>query len=488
MKYTVVLARSVPIDLRVELADRLTNQFGLPAEQSQKLVSRKAGRLLKPTTKGRAEKLLGVYQALNLPVTLEEVADDDVTSTAATSFPTMPAPSAPSASIASASSAAVFAPAASAVVAEPVTTADVMPPAAIALAEPPPPAATFASPVVPVMAAPSISDVGAAVPAVTQTPTVERTFTDDVPAEAAPETKQRRFPLRQRVLLTALVPLAVYAVVTSIGSGLNTRQVTNQISRDAAAALAASVGTSVNIDDVNQLDTQLRALLQQPSVGFIAVNTPDGLQFFRSKNEDADFLLGEKVNQFIEVNPGESTYTYNDRPADRYKLQLQQLKDSGVDTGDAAKLLEQRINAPENQRVMTTHYEVQNIGVYERDGSRVAGSAKPAPGQTPLFTVAVGVITNEVVNATSRALWLNILAVAIMGALAVLLAVFTARRIVQPIEELVQAADKISLGQLDTPVKVGRNDEIGDLARALERMRLSLESAMERLRQRRRRA
>jgi HAMP domain-containing protein len=52
----------------------------------------------------------------------------------------------------------------------------------------------------------------------------------------------------------------------------------------------------------------------------------------------------------------------------------------------------------------------------------------------------------------------------------------------------VAAADKISLGQLDTPVSAERNDEIGDLARALERMRLSLEAAMERLRKRRNRA
>lgn len=484
MKYTVVLARSVPSEMRAELAERLTTQFGLPAEQAQKLVARKPGRLLKPTTKGRAEKLMGVYQALNLPVTLEEVADDDVTSTTISPAPSFTPSTAPASSPVAASSAAVFAPAAAAAVAEPTPAPDVAPPA-VTFSEPPAPTPTFTPAVAPVMAAPNVTDAG---PAATQTPTVERTFTDDVPAEAAPETKQRRFPLRQRVLLTALVPLAVYAIVTSVGSGLNTQQVTGQISRDAAAALAASVGTSVNIDDVNQLDTQLRAILQQPSVGFIAVNTPDGLQFFRSKNEDADFLLGEKVNQFIEANPGESSYTYNDRPADRYRLQLEQLKESGVDTGDAAKLLEERISASESQRVTTTHYEVQNIGVYEREGSRVAGSAKPTDGQTPLFTVAVGVVTNDVEAATRRALWLNILAVVIMGAAAVLLAVFTARRIVQPIEELVQAADKISLGQLDTPVKAERNDEIGDLARALERMRLSLESAMERLRQRRRRA
>jgi len=69
---------------------------------------------------------------------------------------------------------------------------------------------------------------------------------------------------------------------------------------------------------------------------------------------------------------------------------------------------------------------------------------------------------------------------------AALLAARTARLVVQPIERLVLAADAISMGDLDQPVTVERNDEIGDLAQALERMRLSLEAAMERLRKRRR--
>ena len=71
-------------------------------------------------------------------------------------------------------------------------------------------------------------------------------------------------------------------------------------------------------------------------------------------------------------------------------------------------------------------------------------------------------------------------------ALAAALAVRAARRVVQPIERLVKVADAISMGDLSRPVVAGRNDEIGDLAQALERMRLSLESAMERLRRRKR--
>ena len=56
----------------------------------------------------------------------------------------------------------------------------------------------------------------------------------------------------------------------------------------------------------------------------------------------------------------------------------------------------------------------------------------------------------------------------------------------QPISDLVKAADSISLGDLTRPVKSTTNDELGDLAQALERMRLSLEAAMDRLRRRKR--
>ena len=70
--------------------------------------------------------------------------------------------------------------------------------------------------------------------------------------------------------------------------------------------------------------------------------------------------------------------------------------------------------------------------------------------------------------------------------IAALLAGQAARRIVQPLSELVKVAEAISLGDLTRPVKVERNDEIGDLAQGLERMRLSLEAAMDRLRRRKR--
>lgn len=50
---------------------------------------------------------------------------------------------------------------------------------------------------------------------------------------------------------------------------------------------------------------------------------------------------------------------------------------------------------------------------------------------------------------------------------------------------LLVATDRISHGDLDAPVELARDDELGQIAGAVERMRISLRESMERLRQRR---
>ncbi|HOT00919.1 MAG TPA: HAMP domain-containing protein, partial [Acidobacteriota bacterium] len=58
-------------------------------------------------------------------------------------------------------------------------------------------------------------------------------------------------------------------------------------------------------------------------------------------------------------------------------------------------------------------------------------------------------------------------------------------RMTKPIEMITEAANKISLGDLDVPIQVKTGgDEIGRLADSLDRMRISLKSAIERLRKR----
>ena len=62
---------------------------------------------------------------------------------------------------------------------------------------------------------------------------------------------------------------------------------------------------------------------------------------------------------------------------------------------------------------------------------------------------------------------------------------FFARALVKPIAELTDIAERMSLGELDSKVNVKAKDEIGLLALAIERMRISLNMAMARLRKKR---
>lgn len=61
-------------------------------------------------------------------------------------------------------------------------------------------------------------------------------------------------------------------------------------------------------------------------------------------------------------------------------------------------------------------------------------------------------------------------------------AVIFSRLMIQSINDIVDAANSISRGDMDVPIDVDQVGEIGDLARAIDRMRTSLRAAIERLR------
>lgn len=99
-------------------------------------------------------------------------------------------------------------------------------------------------------------------------------------------------------------------------------------------------------------------------------------------------------------------------------------------------------------------------------------------------TVHVGFWADAVQNEIQRALVPIIAAIAIVPFVGALLSFLLAHWIVRPIVGLTQIADKVTMGDLETSVGgecVSARDEIGDLARALERMRSSLRAAMLRL-------
>jgi HAMP domain-containing protein len=98
-----------------------------------------------------------------------------------------------------------------------------------------------------------------------------------------------------------------------------------------------------------------------------------------------------------------------------------------------------------------------------------------------LGTARVG-LWAETIEEEIRATLMPIIAlIALCVALGIVLSAMLAGKAIRPILDLKAVADEISRGQLDTPVPIRSDDEIGELGRSVERMRASLRAAMIRL-------
>lgn len=114
---------------------------------------------------------------------------------------------------------------------------------------------------------------------------------------------------------------------------------------------------------------------------------------------------------------------------------------------------------------------------------------------TPFYVVSV--ISNEDINqsindlnnkfaaAKKDFLWQYNIGGVATGAIVLLLALLFAIRLIRPITQLTNVAEKISLGDLKTSIDISSSDEIGELADALRRMQSSLLKAVQRLQRRR---
>ena len=101
-----------------------------------------------------------------------------------------------------------------------------------------------------------------------------------------------------------------------------------------------------------------------------------------------------------------------------------------------------------------------------------------------LGRVHVGFWADTIEKEIQRALVPLLGVIALVPFLGALISFVLAHWIVRPIAGLTEVADKVTMGDLETAVSadcVKSRDEIGDLARSLERMRSSLKAAMLRL-------
>lgn len=550
MTYTVVLLQPVPEPDRPALEARLRESFRLSEEQAAKLAQRRAGRLMKPSSRERAERLLGIYRELGLAVRLEAV-DDAAAAPAMTAAVTVVRPEAPARPEAPLSSEATAPSPQPAPSSQPAPSPQPAGPTLAAAPEPAPPAAEktadqktvapqaappagtppaqgeaggwedfSAAPAKPA-AASGWEDFSSALSA-PERPRAEaperaaarsRDLTivpETAPAAPAPaakrgaapavaESTQPRFPLARRLLLTALLPPLLAGLTFLVATSVLVPPAITGTAREGARATATGVGATVQADNLARAYSQMEEIVQQPAVDFISyvgrdgrellVVDPEGLPQTPDAFSTVYDLRANEVRAALEGREQEAFGIEFGAGLRRELDEQLRLLGQSLDANDPLML---ELRQARRELPAARNVEVVQLRVFEvqgADGSpqRVVVSPSEAAnvqGQE-IAQVAVGLVAEEsrrLLRNLQLVLWVLLLLT--LG----LIAYFTTRlvrRIVEPLERLATAADAISMGELDNPVVAERNDEIGDLARSLERMRLSLQAAMNRLRRRR---
>lgn len=120
-----------------------------------------------------------------------------------------------------------------------------------------------------------------------------------------------------------------------------------------------------------------------------------------------------------------------------------------------------------------------NIHFQKSDGQKYVGAALNTKYG---WTVAIEESRKEAyaVLRYTQTVAVIILFVTVIGV--ILINIGLGRTITRPIRTLIDAADQISLGELDVEIDVKRNDEIGDLAESINRMKDSIRLSIKRLR------
>jgi HAMP domain-containing protein len=157
-------------------------------------------------------------------------------------------------------------------------------------------------------------------------------------------------------------------------------------------------------------------------------------------------------------------------------------------TGDAAKDLAgnrtKRIFADEVGLKSAKNKEPSLVQVYKRDTGETMWDVS-----SPIFVkgkhwggfrVAVSM---QRIEARQRSLLLTLAAIFGLFTVVTVLAIFLlVQGAVRPVVALTEAAKQIGLGEaLDVPIKPGSEDEIGQLTKTIDRLRLSMKAAMQRL-------
>lgn len=275
----------------------------------------------------------------------------------------------------------------------------------------------------------------------------------------ARERPHRRIGLRRKFLVAGIVPalltitFALIAVAFTLQPALRTQLL--DAAHNPAVALSASVEGFVQDGDLaspgvreqlGSVASLLHAAFKEQDISFVVIAGSEG--------EPLAGWYGEEDG--VEALPEEILTAVRERV----------LADAG-NQGDVAE-----VASPPEGVVMGPDGAIEVASqIIQRDG-KVQGA------------VVFGISDRDLSRRVRTVLLGTLVAGVIPVIIAIIVAIGLTRALTANIFYLVEAADQISRGDLERTVESRSNDELGDLSAALERMRVSLQEGLERLRRR----
>ncbi len=426
---------------KLETAQKLASELNISPEKALNVLNRYPGPLIKPMSRQRVEEIANSFIRVGVPVEVV-AASAQVSANPPSATPSSPQPKPP------AREASMSAP-----IMEPLGITPFM--------EPSQAAPTGFTPIGVAPSMPTMAPLSSGRIDTGRVEGMQQPLEPMGKLEETPAAPMNRTSLRTKLVASSLVPMLLLGLSALSVISINVPHAINQLDDKRVHQLTAAVMVPLNPSDPMTSLTMRGAVLgSEGDVGFAQLipSDPSVKPIFVTKDPQLDGLIQQSVAPFL-ASP-------EARLADPIWHATTGLE------GDYYVLRGQVLQLPSGQRT------VQYL-----DGQSLYATAQPAGKK--LFDFAIG-------NSQARTNSVVLQQIGLMAALigltlisATVLALIFSRSISNAIIRLTTAADTISLGEFDVPVERKSNDELGDLAESLDRMRISLRSALERLRRRR---
>jgi HAMP domain-containing protein len=271
-----------------------------------------------------------------------------------------------------------------------------------------------------------------------------------------------RTSLRTKLVASSLVPVLFIGLSALSLLAINVPRGLNELDQSRAQQLASALVVDLQPAETLRNNQHLREAVQTSGgdIAFVDLAIPNDAK--------ASMFISNEIS--TDVQGAQAFTTFKATP--EFQLQKPHWQTPGI-VDSALEVFKAQV------------FE-DSIGKRTMQFANQLGEFK-APGTTDkkVFDVSFGYSTARAQGIIWQQLGLMSALIGLVLISAAGLALIFSRSISKSIIRLTEAADTISLGEFDVPVQKKSNDELGDLAEALERMRLSLRAAVERLRRRR---